>query len=318
MQTERTDLINGPVMGIIMREACRRAMYHARTRCFDAKAKVKGRKADGREDWITEADPECQKIVVDLLRECFPDLGIIAEEEGLNVPCAIVGEDIYFTVDPIDGTSAYKRHQSQGWGFMLALVRNGVVIAVCIGDANSGDQYYYRPYSENNHRLFRQGEFVEDVPLEIDKANPLGQQAVQLRDLPDRHNQLVQELVAGNLFLQEPKGTKVKIAEGSIGLSMAQLWKGEVGACILRPGNATPWDDTPVIGMSLRLGFVFLRLIPGEGENEKHKLVMFTPTPPKAETPQPHQILVIHNSRMDELCRWCSSHNLDVVVFAER
>jgi hypothetical protein len=45
----------------------------------------------------------------------------------------------------------------------------------------------------------------------------------------------------------------------SIGTWAARLWKGEVGALFLPSGNDTPWDSTPVYGISRKLGYEFLR-----------------------------------------------------------
>ena len=301
-------LINGPIVGIIMRDACRRAMFHARARCFEVEAEVKGVKAGGRTDWVTAADRECQEKVVKILRECFPDFGIIGEEDDLNVPCTLPGEDVHFTVDPIDGTSAYTRHQSHGWGCMIALVRNGVVIAVCIGDANSGELYYYRPGSENTHRLVRRGEHIRDVPLAIDKTRHLDTQPILLRDLPEHHNDLAQLLIRTGPFKKENGATKVLTADGSIGLSMARMWKGEVGGCVLKGAKKTPWDDTPVIGMSLRLGFTFLEIIPSL--EHLGTLAVHIPAPPMFEQPREHQLIVVHSSRVPQLVTWAEAHGV--------
>ncbi len=289
------ELVNGPLVGLVMREACKRAMYHALTRCFEVEAEVKGSKADGRTDWVTAADRECQKIVVDLLRECFPHFGVIGEEEGLNVPCPIPGRNIYFTIDPIDGTSAYTRHQSHGWGCMICLVDGDSVVAVCVGDANSGEMYYYRPNSQNTHRLVRRGEHIRDVPLIVDENNALSMQAILLRDLPSAHDVATRHLIGHGPF------GKMLMADGSIGLSMARLWKGEVGACVLKGEKQTPWDDTPIIGMSLRLGFVFFDVKLSSNPDAQIDLVARVPTPPTAEGPREFQQLVIHHSRIPEL-----------------
>jgi len=52
----------------------------------------------------------------------------------------------------------------------------------------------------------------------------------------------------------------MEVARGSIGTGMARLWKGEVGAVALRHGHETPWDMCPIVGISQRLGFRFLRV----------------------------------------------------------
>lgn len=291
--------INGHHVGLVMREACKRAMQHATDRCFEVEAEVKGKKADGRSDWVTAADRECETIVVGMLREQFPHYGIISEESDLTVPCSIVGEDIYFTVDPIDGTSAYTRKQSHGWGCMISLVRAGEVIAVCIGDANSGEMYYFRPGSDKTHRLLRRGDHVKEVSLPQLQHRPLFEQAVLLRDLPKDHGLQTQ------VVIKSPHWAKILIADGSIGLSMARLWKGEVGACILKGRKKTPWDDTPVIGMTLRLGFIFLQIELEENAGTMCRLRQMMPKPPRVEGPQPYSFLVIHKDQLPSVRKFC-------------
>ncbi|NQV90207.1 hypothetical protein HQ487_02260 [Candidatus Uhrbacteria bacterium] len=294
-------LFNGHHIGLVMREACKRAMNHALDRCFEVEAEVKGAKADGRPDWVTPADRECEVLVISLLREHFPDFGIISEESDLAIACTIPDELIYFTVDPIDGTSAYKRHQSAGWGCMISLVHGSDVIAVCVGDANSGEMYYYRPGSDKTHRLLRRGEHTKDVLLGGGYNRPLSEQYLQLRSLPRRHSSLVQEIIDGDLFMD------AETANGSIGLSEARRWKSEVGGTILRQSVVTPWDDTPIIGMDRRLGFLTFMLDAGEGSISKWERL---PPLSKATATAEREMLIIHASRIPDLAAWCQRRSI--------
>ncbi len=299
-------IIHGPHVGLVMREACERAMRHMLRLRFKVELEEKGIKADGSTDWVTRADTECQEIIVKLLREHFIDQlgwGLICEEEGLRLPCQVPDANIYFTVDPIDGTSAYGRRVSHGFGPMLSLVQNGEVVAVCIGDATTGELYYYRPNSDKTHRLIRVGDEVEVVPLAIDPDRKLARQYLLLRNVPAKHGDIVKEMC-----LDLNRG--VSVAEGSIGLSMARLWKGEVGSCVLNAQKITPWDDTPIIGMSLRLGFHFYYI-------RAQKIDRFVPKPSQDITFAPCHVLVIHSSRHDELQEWCKNCGLPLSTQVE-
>lgn len=59
---------------------------------------------------VTQADPICQKIIINHLREKYPDHGFIAEEGEsghlLHIPPRS-GESIWWIIDPIDGTNNY-------------------------------------------------------------------------------------------------------------------------------------------------------------------------------------------------------------------
>ena len=59
---------------------------------------------------VTQADPICQKIIIDRIREMYPEHGFIAEEGEngtlLSVPPRS-GEPIWWVIDPIDGTNNF-------------------------------------------------------------------------------------------------------------------------------------------------------------------------------------------------------------------
>lgn len=288
-----------PLIGISMKDACTRAMAVALDMRFTAEAYEKGLKADGRMDWVTDADLACQRIFEKLFGEQWIEpfgFGMIGEEEGLNIPCRIDGRNIYWVVDPIDGTSAYKRRQSGGFGPMCALVDGLEVIAVCVGDANSGELYYYRPGSDKTHRLVVDGRRKKALELKIDPTRALRDQLVQIRSLPSKHSRLAQEIILGDLFQD------AETASGSIGLSEARRWKGEVGGTILRYRKSTPWDDTPIIGMDRRLGFDTFEIFSGN-----QLIVLIQRQLPSCVTGsyEPREELIIHRSRRQELAQWC-------------
>ena len=124
----RTAPLNGPAVGIILKELVRRAIVTIRNerQVFDVTNKT-GYGGD-MNDVFTSADRKAQEVYLKLLRECFPDHGIVAEEDALSIP-ARNGVTGYFTVDPLDGTKAFIRRRSHGIGTMIALVENGRVVA---------------------------------------------------------------------------------------------------------------------------------------------------------------------------------------------
>lgn len=59
---------------------------------------------------VTQADPICQKIIIDRIRENYPDHGFLAEEgsDGKPLKWAPRGEEaVWWIIDPIDGTNNY-------------------------------------------------------------------------------------------------------------------------------------------------------------------------------------------------------------------
>jgi fructose-1,6-bisphosphatase/inositol monophosphatase family enzyme len=287
--------MNAHLVGIAMKEMVRRVIGAIRTERFVFEAQPKRGYSGEMDDLVTTADRAAQAIYVKLMREMFPTFGIVAEEDELSLPCSDNRfGDIYFTVDPLDGTKAFARKQSHGVGTMISLVRNGEIIAVCIGDVMTREIYYYRPGSDCVHRI---SEFDHAERLAINEQRRLDDQHILLRDRPEALvsptlRQLVAPLEQNGAF----KG--IEITGGSIGISMARLWKGEVGAAINnKTVYDTPWDSTPVMGISQKLGFVFLK-----PDERTGKLEVFTPVPAKVKVPG-QEFLVIHSSQLESLLR---------------
>lgn len=243
--------LNGHSIGIIMKELIRRAIrtIRAERRNFEFRRK-KG--YDGEIDIVTTADRAAQEVYVSSLRECFPGYGIVAEEDELR-DSSQHKRDLYFTVDPLDGTKAFKRGESEGVGTMIALVHDGDVIAAYVGDANTEEIYGYRPDSNQVNRIseYDYGEQLKP------SGRPIEKQYAQLREPPSEYSPSLETFVHERF-----KGLTVET--GSIGVKFSQLWKGVVGAVVLPPHHQTPWDMAPIMGISRKLGFRTYTLNGGE------------------------------------------------------
>lgn len=98
------------------------------------------RKADASP--VTEADRRAEKIILAGLREAFPAVPCVAEEE---VSAGIVPADLghaFFLIDPLDGTKEFVNRRTD-FTVNIALVRGGVpkvgvVFAPCTGRLYSG------------------------------------------------------------------------------------------------------------------------------------------------------------------------------------
>ncbi len=245
--------INAYILGKIMKEIVRRIIAIAEKHRLTFEVTEKDSKTD-LPDFFTNADIEAQERAVQWLQECFPTWGIVAEEADFTAECSVDGCDIFFTLDPIDGTKAFIRKQSHGIGCMLSLVYNGEVIASYIGDINTKEMYGYRPESQWVYRI---SQFTDNQPLEIIQK-PLAGMIVSLRDEPAAFPEHISRRLCshkfGGLF------SHMEVSGGSIGIHMARLWKGEVGAVLLRPGHQNPWDYAPITGINRRLGFKYVLL----------------------------------------------------------
>ena len=81
-------------------------------------------------DLVTQADTKCQKIIMDRVKETYPDHGFIAEEGdgGQLFKQPPRGEDFWWIIDPIDGTNNYA-HKMLAFTISIAVMHQGVPVA---------------------------------------------------------------------------------------------------------------------------------------------------------------------------------------------
>ena len=272
------------LIGIAMKEMVRRAIKAIRNERFVFDAQAKEHYSGTSEDLVTSADKAAQKIYIKAITECFPGYGVIAEEDNLRIPCSLEGKELYFTVDPLDGTKAFARRQSTGVGTMIALMRGDEVIAAYVGDVMTQEIYGFRPDSPKAHRI-SEFEISEELTARARNLKETGYLLLRANPWECGTN-----LDALRRFF---KG--IEVEGGSIGITFARLWKQEVAALLLQPGYETPWDSAPIIGISRKLGFAFLEAAPDGSLTETAFPI------PRQVTPRPQVVLVIHQSYLEQL-----------------
>lgn len=269
--------VNGHIIGQILRETVRRATVVIRNERLVFEAQSKQGHGGTMDDVFTSADTKAQEVYLTAFRECFPTFGVLGEEDALVIPPAAGEGGFYFTVDPLDGTRAFIRRQSHGVGTMVALVRGGEILSAYIGDINTEEVYGYHPDSDRVERITRL-DTVETLCLKSE--GPLSERYALLRDPDTQYSDAVRQLLR--------RFKSHEVIGSSIGIWMAQLWKGEVGAVIMRPGWETPWDSTPIVGISKKLGCSFLR------PTDDGKWVEFEPLVTSKKYRREHETLILH------------------------
>lgn len=279
--------LNSHLVGIAMKEMVRRAIRAIRLRRvqFDVSEKDTPGKAV---DYLTSADLAAQDCYLRVLSESFPWAGIVAEENGFRKDG---GHGYWFSVDPLDGTKAFVRRQSHGVGTMIALAHQEEIVSAWVGDVMTQEIYGFRPDSLKIHRIT---DYSDCELLGIDEKLPLKSQHVIFRSNPYQSGSRWSNCATGCF-------KDFEIESGSIGLTFARLWKGEVGGIVMNPGSATPWDRWPVIGVSKKMGFIFLRRSLNEDVRE---LEEFEPTVSRNVLREETHCLVIHRSRLNEFRFW--------------
>jgi len=90
----------------------------------------------GELDLVTEADVKSEALIIEGIKDKFPDHGILAEEKG-----SLEGESDYlWIIDPLDGTTNYA-HGFPVYSVSIALEYRGEVIAGVIYDPNLDELY---------------------------------------------------------------------------------------------------------------------------------------------------------------------------------
>ncbi|MDR0564632.1 MAG: inositol monophosphatase [Azoarcus sp.] len=74
-------------------------------------------------DFVTDVDRAAESVIVDILREAFPDHGILAEESGRSE--AENQAEYVWVIDPLDGTTNFI-HGFPQYAVSIALTRKGV------------------------------------------------------------------------------------------------------------------------------------------------------------------------------------------------
>jgi myo-inositol-1(or 4)-monophosphatase len=88
---------------------------------------------------VTQADPACQKIIIDRIRESYPDHGFIAEEGTDGRPVHIPprgSETIWWVIDPIDGTNNFANNLLCFCVSIAAMVDGRPVVGVIYDPTN--------------------------------------------------------------------------------------------------------------------------------------------------------------------------------------
>ncbi|MDA0190955.1 MAG: inositol monophosphatase family protein [Proteobacteria bacterium] len=83
-------------------------------------------------DFVTEVDRAAEAAIVDVLREAYPDYGILAEESG-ETAGRNGGADYQWIIDPLDGTTNFI-HGFPQYAISIALAHRGQVTQAVVYD----------------------------------------------------------------------------------------------------------------------------------------------------------------------------------------
>ena len=88
-------------------------------------------------DFVTEVDRAAEAAIIDVLREAYPDYGILAEESGASGGDA---SEYQWIIDPLDGTTNFI-HGFPQYAVSIALLHKGQVVQGVIYDTLRNEMF---------------------------------------------------------------------------------------------------------------------------------------------------------------------------------
>jgi myo-inositol-1(or 4)-monophosphatase len=90
-------------------------------------------------DFVTEVDRAAETVIINTLREAYPDYGILAEESGLTVG-SDSGNEYEWIIDPLDGTTNFI-HGFPQYCVSIALAHKGQINQAVVYDTLRNEMF---------------------------------------------------------------------------------------------------------------------------------------------------------------------------------
>jgi 3'(2'), 5'-bisphosphate nucleotidase len=183
-------------------------------------------KGQGTSDPVTEADRRANAHIVERLRACFPDDGIVAEESELSI-AALARRRIWY-VDPLDGTKEF-------------VAKNGE-FSVMIGLAVEGRAELGVVFQPSNGNLFAgargQGASIHEA-RGVSRALSVSDhtQTDRLVLIVSRSHR-----PASTGELMQRLGISREITSGSVGLKVGQIAERNADLYVHMSNKSSAWD----------------------------------------------------------------------------
>jgi histidinol-phosphatase len=171
---------------------------------------------------VTVADREAEAAIIAIIRDAFPEHGILGEESG-----ELIKADTHWIIDPIDGTRGFAAG-GQFWGPLIALEHQGKIVAGALSLPVLGETYV----AAKGLGCWRRGERIQlstesrwkAATLSLGELRRIGQ-----RFGWERFNQLVATCASVRSF-------------GDVGAAV-MLLSGRADAWL--EAGVAPWDIAP-------------------------------------------------------------------------
>lgn len=201
---------------------------------------------------VTQADTICQKIIIDRIKETYPDHGFIAEEgpQGQMFKQLHRGsEDFYWVIDPIDGTNNFAKGMFL-FTVQVAAMHQGCPVVGVIFDPATDSMYTAVKDGQamlNNRRITAGEDLIErfsNIGMDSHFPGPVPEWAIQLMQKTRTRN-------LGSTCLQF-----AYLAKGGLIANIcvsSKLWDIAAGSLIAECAGAivTDWQGNKIFPLNL-------------------------------------------------------------------
>jgi myo-inositol-1(or 4)-monophosphatase len=213
-------------------------------------------KLKGKQDFITAADREVERLIIEQLKARFPHDAFLGEEGGAEGK-----SDAVWVIDPIDGTANFA-HRIPHFCVSIAFVSAGKLLLGAIAAPTYGELYRAR---------LERGAFLNDRPMRVADITDMRQAIVELgwsarRPVGAYTGLLERVLDAGAIFMRAGSGALglAYVAAGRThGYCELHINSWDTLAGLLMVREAGGWTNDYLSGEALQRGNAVLACAPG-------------------------------------------------------
>ena len=213
---------------------------------YDSESAVVEYKSDNSP--LTQADKASHEIIVNGLKDLFPDIPVVSEEGNEQENQEIIKRPMFWLVDPIDGTRDFVNRTGE-FCIAIGLIENnkpifGFVVAPTL------DTVYYGGQAMGSYKRVSGGE-PQSIRVKGRKHHII---AISRSPVSEPTSRLINEYWPGSDFIRLGSMLKqVKLAEGEIDIypvigQPPSLWDAAAGNAIIlgAGGYMTKLDGSPL------------------------------------------------------------------------
>jgi myo-inositol-1(or 4)-monophosphatase len=217
---------------------------------------VAGRKSR-HDDIVTAADKECQEIIIETLRENFPDDGFVAEEEELTEE-----GDRQWVIDPIDGTSNFQK-RFEFFCSSIALKKDDEYVLGVVHSPRSGmDETFFATEGSGAFKVSGEQKFDNPDEIEASDQGLLRGSMVNFGltgktdEKPEMDSAFLRDVASSEVGLRDPGAAALalcKVAQGSFDgfVDFVKEWDYAAGVVIVEEsGGVTRVTDSVFDGFT--------------------------------------------------------------------